>query len=355
MFLSPSDKRKLRQHAIFLDDSTLSDAFGLNPDVQIESILGYDLPLFIAQRRAEGSKAPIPVMFWSHGGNVMRNSAIDEALRYIDIWINNGIYPIYFLWDTGPVATAVDAIKEIIRPDAADHEKLAKVHEVFHQTTWDEFFDAAARLAQIPGLWQEMIQAAEASNKGTGGGRVFVNSLAEKKSLRADIELHAVGHSAGAVFHAHFTPLLLDKGFGVKTLQMLAPAIRIEAYAAFLKKLDANNQRVGSTLMFTMDTYHELRDKMLHKLYQNGSLLYFIRDVLDPAWDPALLGLEVCLNEASDDVWNSFAHVTLTPTGHGALPGQESAAASHTAFSSDPATLNSVAYNILGTAPTHLF
>ncbi|GAB2707792.1 hypothetical protein ACX801_07815 [Arthrobacter bambusae] len=373
MFLIPGGREdKLRQHAVFLDDGALKNAFGVDFDLQIANMLDDALPRFIAQRRGEGCTGPVPVMLWAHGGNVMRSCAIREALNHIDTWMDNGIFPIYFFWDTGPAATMADAIKEIVNPDAADGDKTVHAQEIFYQTPRDRVLDWLADRVDVPDLWAEMKDAARTANEPmqspvspmsenpedkplpqAGGAYQFIDALYNRAStLKEAISLHAVGHSAGAIFHSWFIPNLLDKGFKLETLQLLAPAIRIDRYKEFLATLSAKEKRIGKTLMFTMNETAE-RDDRLIGLYQQGSLLYFIRDDLDKVAPAALLGLQQDFVKDAD-IQGSLRAI-YTPTGANAKDGEQSSAATHVAFSSDGATLNSIAFNILDEKPKRPF
>ncbi|MGM7774406.1 hypothetical protein ACSVHC_00025 [Arthrobacter sp. KNU-44] len=355
MFPRYEVKDLLRRHAVFLDDSVLSNKISRDPVAQIDAILSEELPLFIAEQKINTGGRPVPVMFWSHGGNVLRRNAIREVVDYTPKWLANGIYPIYFLWDTAPGATVWDAIKEWFTPSPAGQilEPLPR------KPPWRNLvLGAGARLVNVPDIWTEMKEAASNSNApivGTcqGGAYLFAQRLAARWSvLGQHVELHAVGHSAGAIFHADFIPLLYQNGItGLESLQFLAPAIRIEEYSQFVKKMRANSWNIRDTRMFTMKQDAEEQDTVFW-LYR-GSLLYFIRDVLEygKARERELLGLKVDFDRADPMVTGSFNDVIFTPTAGAGGLGGKSDASSHTAFSKDPETLNSIATNILGTYP----
>jgi len=45
-----------------------------------------------------------------------------------------------------------------------------------------------------------------------GGGLLIADRVRELwNANHADIEIHAVGHSAGAIFHCHFLPAVLSR------------------------------------------------------------------------------------------------------------------------------------------------
>ena len=53
----------------------------------------------------------------------------------------------------------------------------------------------------------------------------------------ADVEVHACGHSAGAIFHASFLPVLVGEGVSVSSLHLLAPAVNLPTFKSKLAPL----------------------------------------------------------------------------------------------------------------------
>ena len=93
------------------------------------------------------------------------------------------------------------------------------------------------------------------------------------------IELHAVGHSAGSIFHSWFVPAVVRRAnTSFKTLSLLAPAIRVDDFE--LRLLPAMGQTVDQTTIFTMVKDLELADSLIG-IY-GKSLLYFIYHALEP-------------------------------------------------------------------------
>src|SRR5690606_28475589 len=94
----------------------------------------------------------------------------------------------------------------------------------------------------------------------------------------ADVELHAVGHSAGSIFHAHFLPAALDAGvLEFRTVHFLAPAMRVDLFK------DALVPRLGEGLehltVYTMRKDVERADHC--KGVYRKSLLYLIHHALE--------------------------------------------------------------------------
>src|SRR4029078_7808438 len=78
------------------------------------------------------------------------------------------------------------------------------------------------------------------------------------QQLRGEIEYHAVGHSAGSIFHAFFLPLLVAQHqagaprVDVRTLHFLAPAMTTDLFAAQLKALIGSGQPITRLTIYTM-------------------------------------------------------------------------------------------------------
>src|SRR5690606_13468407 len=98
---------------------------------------------------------------------------------------------------------------------------------------WDAAVEAAARALRLPmDVWSNMKRSAAASTLPGGGALRAAELLKEFCDMHPDgVELHAVGHSAGSIFHSYFVPKALDLGVpAFRTLSLLAPAIRVDAF-----------------------------------------------------------------------------------------------------------------------------
>src|SRR6185503_3954358 len=165
------------------------------------------------------------------------------------------------------------------------------------------------------------------------------------------VELHAVGHSAGAIFHAHFVPTAVALQVpAFRTVQFLAPAMRVDEFHQRLASLMGNG--IAALNIFTMAKDWEKADNCA-QLYHK-SLLYLIYYALEPEPKTPILGLEESLRadpklaqlfglgghpqQQGEVVWAK----TRVTTGRSA-----STATSHGGFDDDGPTMNSVARRIL--------
>ncbi|HEY5880749.1 MAG TPA: hypothetical protein VIU11_17695 [Nakamurella sp.] len=122
------------------------------------------------------------------------------------------------------------------------------------------------------------------------GARYVAKRLAEFCQRHPGrISLHAVGHSAGAIFHSYFLPAALQEGSGpISSLQLLAPAIGVDG---FLDRLSPEvGQGVRNLTMYTMNKQLE-RDDNCAQIYRK-SLLYLVSRAFEPEREAPILGLE---------------------------------------------------------------
>jgi hypothetical protein len=184
-----------------------------------------------------------------------------------------------------------------------------------------------------------------------GGATYTAKKLAQFCAANASVELHAVGHSAGAIFHSHF--LNMAHGLGnvpaFKTLHLLAPAARTDIFKKLLAPLMGN--QVAHTTLFTMLKQFEKNDNCA-RIYRK-SLLYLIHFALENARETPILGLEESLR-ADASLRQHFGIGTVSAHGEvvwskTSLSDGRSASHSttHGGFDDDVATMSSVARRIL--------
>ena len=322
---------------------------------QVEEIFAEHLPRFIR----EHGDAPVPLVFWAHGGLIGRKFAFDDAMQAVPWWLANGIYPIYFVWDTGLMATfraiLVHRWKHALtvqrrRASASPGGSAEKTPP--EEPLNDRLIDLVARLIDGRRLWETMKQNARDANFQDDGGGLCVASWLEDflANHPGSVTLHAVGHSAGAVFQASFVRELTERGIQFDTLQLLAPAMSIRNFTGRLAPA-IESMDVKSFTMFSMSRQTARSDHLLG-LYRGGSMLYFVRNALEPEADKGMLGLQedVAASALADyfDEDPDKGRISAIWSVAMASPRSSSAATTHAAFTTDVLTLDSVARRILG-------
>lgn len=350
--LGPATLEALRPHLVNLNMGQFSsEGEWKTTREDVDAIFEEHLP----QALAKAPQKPLRIVFFAHGGLVKESAGLKLAKKHIDWWVKNGVYPIYFIWETGLLETIGQLIRRT-REGAA----RALARDIFDHTT-DPLIEVAARALQGPRVWGGMKMSAQlASARGLGaeGGEGGARYVAKKLSVFCadkpnNVELHAFGHSAGSIFHSYFLPAALDEGTpGFKSVHFLAPAVRVDTFKTELASRIGNG--VDHLCIFTMSKRFEQDDNCL--LAYRKSLLYFIYHALEAERKTPILGLEESLR--ADAELKTLFGLGVTSTRGEAIWSESfskegrsaSRATTHGDFDDDAATMGSVARRILGKA-----
>jgi len=343
--------RELRPHVINISEGQLksSGRYQTTHD-DVRAIFAQHIPAW-AKANVEKSE-PLRIAVWAHGGLIGEQAGLAIAHKHVAWWKSNGIYPLYFVWETG----WCDALKSIAASVAS--RLLPSGGRGFLDTVLDPLIERGSRALGGVQIWSAMKRNAQLASAADGGGSFVASQLGKfVQSQKRAIEVHAIGHSAGSIFHSHFVPAALTAGVKeIKTLQLLAPAIRVDEHNERLLPLyGKKKQGVAHTTMYTMARDLEEADNCFG-LYRK-SLLYLIHHALEPELRTPILGLDMSVTAdraaarafgldgrrgaPGEVVWSK----TLLDRGRVA-----SQATTHGGFDDDAATMGSVAARILESA-----
>lgn len=345
--LSAAALADLKPHVVSLEDGKLST--GAPSEARsvgefrttagdIDAIFETHLPAFIAAN----APGPVPVVLYAHGGLVDKEAGFGIAEQQVAWWKENGVYPIHFIWETGLGTALWDALRRWASGGRRGWVDEAK----------DTFLEVAARLLGGGGIWNDMkVDAAAASVKG-GGGHYFVRALAKWMADHpGEIEVHAVGHSAGSIFHSHLLRAALEADVPeIASLNLLAPAVRIDTFSKLVLP-HAMSGKIARLAIFTMDDEAERADTCL-RIY-NKSLLYLVSASFEPQKATPILGMAKYLTRDAElaDFFTGAAadgDLVLAPNAVGVRTA--SAATAHGDFDDDAPTMESVARRVAGVA-----
>ncbi len=358
--LAAEDIAELRPHVIDLNQGFFAD------DGEFTTTAAQVDQLFDGLRsraaEAKAARKTLNLLFYAHGGLVDKDSGLHQALDQRRWWLDNDIYPIFFVWETGLWNTVEHLLAGVLQ------RSLAAGARSLTDTTTDPLLELLARAAGGPKIWGGMkLSALAASQRGAaaanapagtaaageGGAHYVARRLrAFLKQAAGDVELHALGHSAGAIFHSYFMPTVLDlvPDASFKSLHLLAPAIRIDAFKERLLPLVGADNRIERLTMYSMKTDLEKADNcagiyrksLLYLIYyaledhRRTDLLGLEESVWRDAGIKAFFGLDGATDSPADAIWSQ------TP------PGGDSAsrATSHGGFHDDRSTMESVVRRI---------
>lgn len=341
----------LRRHTINLSKGVLS-AKGDIDSVQVtpKMIAERHLVDYLESRRQ--LKRPAHVVFYAHGGLVDEASAICYANTVLPWWLRNGVFPIFFIWESGffeTLRTTPRGAREFT--DFTDW-LLEGITQPVARRVWAEMKEDAGN-ASLSVIREQQGRA--------GGAWQLAQVLAPVLAKYPEVQLHAVGHSTGPILLSKFLPLLTDKGFVISTLSYLAPAIRTDRFLADVEPLIGTGKPIRELCMYTMNDEAE-RDDNCARIYRK-SLLYFVREACG---DRRVLGLQKDLYDDAelrklfnlkpkDDgrIRSSNPPVTVefSPPRGSRLMNKRTGALQHGGFDNDAQTMVSVLARVLGVSP----
>ncbi|PTY08353.1 hypothetical protein DB347_01865 [Opitutaceae bacterium EW11] len=338
--LTPDVQQDLRAHVINLAQGRFSMQGWKTPKEDVDTIFRKHIPEWAASRPVDEK---LKIVIYAHGGLVSEKKGLEIAAKQLGWWKDNGVYPLFFVWETGLMET----LSQLLNPNRQRAIDLA--------APTDYLLENLARAIGGVAVWSGMKRSAERASDADGGARYVGGELSKLfgGDLATRLELHAVGHSAGSIFHGHFINAAIEMGVPrFNSLSLLAPAITVDGFKQLLLPRMAD-KAVARTTMFTMSRPYELDDNCA-QVYRK-SLLYLVRAAFEPEPRTPILGLEESIRQ-DPDVMRAFdpdgAHpsrlgeIVFSVTKDGSARSS-SQSTSHGGFDDDKATMESVARRIL--------
>ncbi|PCI09707.1 peptidase C1 [bacterium] len=288
------------------------------------------------------------LMLYAHGGLNKEHKSAARIASMRPYFLANEIYPLHFMWETG----IFESLRSMLQ-DVFNRPRFGGIWDSV-KSRLEDLKDEAIELA-IRGIgkpvWGEMQENAERASLDRHGADLVSNEIANYKINGGSLELHLVGHSAGAILLAHLIPILDQWGVKVKTLTLYAPACSTELFKENVLPYFGAGKCVDRITIFNLSDEAELDDNVI-KVY-NKSLLYLVSEALDVGRKQQLLGIQKQLIDDREiksamgrpDI--ETRNTTIT-TRRGASIQLASNSTSHGGFDNDVDTLNSTLRIIRG-------
>jgi papain like protease len=258
------------------------------------------------------AKGRTKLMLFAHGGLNSEDAALKRVQTLAPHFDENGIYPVFFAWKTGVLETVVDLIEDWLEkfvPGSLTRGLWGDVKEAAQEAK-DRLIESACQELHIKALWSQMKQNAEAAatepNPTLGH---TIKHLAALKRQWPSLELHLVGHSAGAIFLGHVLDVLSDPqwaGAGnlkVSSCTLFAPACTMDF--ALTHYLGAVGKALPNQNVVTFEVLTDRRERKDTVGPYGKSLLYLISRGLENYHKTPVLGLDAVWNKANDGDWGN--------------------------------------------------
>lgn len=242
--------------------------------------------------RTEPSAAASPtkkLVIYAHGGLNSESSAITRARAMGRHFVANGCYPLFMVWKTG----LLESIGNIISDASQGDPQRTGFGEKISERT-DLLLEKTVGRGLARPLWSEMKENAELAYGSGRGGDLFITALQRLRDSWGDaLELHLVGHSAGAIMLGHLLTGLAARGLGgqVASVHLYAPACTVQ----FANRHYALQPQIMKRLHLHLLSDRVERGDSVGLLYRK-SLLYFVSNALEVDLRTPLLGLHNTFN-----------------------------------------------------------
>ena len=282
------------------------------------------------------------LVVYAHGGlNSVKASACRVAAMR-DTFKANRIYPYHFMYDTG----LMEELKDVVIGKRRGADERAGGF-----TDWtDKLLERASRRAGRA-LWREMKADAAAAFKGNASPgtqviQAFLGAFAANDAKPKTI--HLVGHSTGAILHAHLVQAIarLKAKVRIGSVSLLAPACTNQLFSeAFLPSMKKTGFGIDKLNVYAMTDRLERKDSVA-KVYRK-SLLYMVsrafeEDVRPPA---AVTGMEKHVKEL---IKANHRGVDFHFSNGVASSRDRTNSSTHGGFDNDRITMNDVLKVVLG-------
>ncbi len=327
--------------------------------------------------RQQSRSGPRRLVIYAHSGLHSEAEQIARAKVLGRQFMANGCYPLFVVWQTGLLASISQIAQAPLAPTATPNHANA---------LGDALSERADRLVELTlgrslarSAWSEVKDSARLIFEAGRAGELLTRALrALYDSWGEALEIHLIGHSAGALPLAYLVDALGAQRLGpahnlldaaVRSAHLYAPACSV----AFANQHYASHPELLRRLhVHVLADEREREDKVAG--FYNKSLLYLLSNALEADARTPLLGLQrAWLTDAASGGWDGSSSTRATlklwrqAAGAAGLPErlrvqeatrvQASAAqqlrATHTSFEQDVALFNQTLGHILGAEPEH--
>jgi len=230
-----------------------------------------------------------------HGGLNSEADSIKRIRMMAPYFRENGIYPLFVTWKTGPMESIGGMLEDSIRkifsgsPEMRDEGIFEKIKEAAAEMR-DRSIEAACENLLVKPMWSEMKQNAAAGAEPGAGLELLAAYLLALKGRVPDLEIHLAGHSAGSIVLGHLLSLM-DGSLSAATLTLFAPACTVGFANRHYGPALQNGKLVPGTVH--IDIMDDERERVDTVGPYGKSLLYLVSRALESRHKMPLLGMEL--------------------------------------------------------------
>lgn len=279
------DEAQAYRHSVVLGNDGRVDRY-LAEDEVSRTLLHQVADLPDQWFRSQGGGGPKRLVIYAHGGLNSEAAGIARARAMGRHFAANGCWPLFLVWKTGLLETIGHQIEDAWRKQAV--APAAGVGEWLSERTDRLIEHRIARPLARP-VWSEMKENAAFGFDSGRGGDLLITALHKLADTWGDaLEVHLVGHSAGAILLGRLLSALAARGsVGLpKSVHLYAPACTL----AFANRHYAAQPEVMKRLHLDLLSDRVERADAVAAVYRK-SLLYLVSNALEIDLRTPLLGM----------------------------------------------------------------
>jgi len=317
------------------------------------------------------------VVLYAHGGVVDEALGLKIAQQQLGWWLNNHVYPLFFVWESGPLETAANWISDRVNSlwpfRAAGWDLWEGMDRLVEGLSRDNFWwmwgemkqNAAAASGPIAPSdaakirWPPRSTVSIEAMANMPGASLVADRLRRYRDRHPETEVSLVGHSAGTILIAALARRLAPI-MPIHSVSFMGSALRADEFRnTVLPRV--RSRRVKNFANFVLSDKRELDDKCDFSgvTFYHKSLLYLVargfeRPDNSDDREIGLVGMARSLAKPvqgasatlADEIRAAGGAVVVSPSSGQA--GSNSGATGHASFDEDRLTMGSVLFRILG-------
>ena len=248
------------------------------------------------------------VAVYAHGGLNSEAESIERIRVMGPTFKANGIYPIFTTWRSGWLETIgqmlMDGASSLFGAEVPPARGLGD----FLAEASDRALEIFCRNIMVKSMWSEMKENVARGMSSGRGVDIIATELAQlQKDAKGKLEIHLVGHSAGAFVCGRLLSELRERKLAVKSCTLFAPACDLSfASAHYQPAIEKGALERESFRVHALNDKLELDDTV--GPYRK-SLLYLVSRALERVHKTPLLGMATAYDGAyaSSEYWHTDA------------------------------------------------
>jgi len=260
------------------------------------------------------------LVIYAHGGLNSEAASIKRIRVLAPYFTKNEIHPLFLTWKTGVKETLISILEDakdrvFVGPQAEGwFEELGDQLKDWAKRARDRSIEAFSRHFLVKSVWSEIKENARLSRTAGGGVRLAAAHLKQLKAEIPQLEIHLIGHSAGAILLGYLIQEMRRLDLEMASATLFAPACTVKF------AVDHYDDALRDGLLASL-VCHNMNDEMERKdsVWKYGkSLLYLVSRALEDVHKMPLLGLSRAWKPSNTygEMWHSSQEKSLQNWGN---------------------------------------